>query len=277
MTHDHQTAGFLADELDLDGEVLRSYWTGAFDLVRAAAPDPVRAVLDLGAGTGVGTIALAELFPAAEVTAVDVSDDMLDRIRRKASERGLSDRLHTLTADLDAEWPLRDAVDVTWASMSLHHLADPERVLADLRGSTRPGGIVAVAEFSEHLRFLPDDLGFGRPRLEERCRDLVRHEQAHELPHLGSDWAPRLTGAGFRVVDERVFAIDVREQSAAAGRYAHVWLQMVHARLAERLDDDDRTALARLTDDTDPESVLRRTDLHVRGERTVTVGQNPET
>jgi SAM-dependent methyltransferase len=277
MTHDHHAPAGFAEMLDLDGEALHEYWTAALDFVSRAAPAGPERVLDLGAGSGVGTIALAQLFPAAEVTAVDVADELLDRIRGKAAHLGLTDRIRTLCADLDAEWPVTGQVDVVWASMSMHHLADPDRVLADLLSAIRPGGVVALAEFSEELRFLPDDLGFGRPGLEARCLAFVSHELAHELPHLGADWAPKLQAAGFGSVHEREFSIDVPGQSAAARRYAQLWLQRLSTGLADRLDADDRAALGRLTEEHDAESVLQRSDLRIRGTRTVTIGRNPGT
>jgi ubiquinone/menaquinone biosynthesis C-methylase UbiE len=273
--HNHATESFLAEELDLDGEVLGDYWSAALELVRSAAGDPVRRVLDLGAGSGVGTIALAQLFPVAEVIAVDVSADMLDRIRAKAGALGLADRVHTVEADLDAGLPALEPIDVTWASMSMHHVADPDRVLTEVFGATRAGGVVAVAEFSEHLRFLPDDVGIGRPGLEARCHEQVRHEHAQALPHLGSHWAPKLAAAGLQLVDERVFPIDVADGSPAARRYAQVWLQQLGARLAEQLDADDAHTLARLVEGDDPASVLNSGSVHIRGERTVTVARRP--
>jgi ubiquinone/menaquinone biosynthesis C-methylase UbiE len=273
--HDHSADAFLADELDLDGQVLHGYWSAALDLVRAAAGDHVQRALDIGAGTGVGTIALAQLFPVAEVIAVDVSADMLDRIRHKAAALGLADRVRTIEADLDAGVPPLEPIDVTWASMSLHHVADPDRTLAEVLGATRAGGVVGVAEFSEHLRFLLDDVGIGRPGLEARCLDLVRHRHADALPDLGSHWAPRLAAAGFTDVAERVFSIDVADGSPDARRYAQVWLQQVRAGLADQLDVDDRHTLARLVDADDPASVLNSGTVHIRGERTVTVGRRP--
>src|SRR6201746_2617421 len=88
--HDHESTSSPAELLDLDGEALRPYWAQALQLVPAAAGPSVRRVLDLGAGSGVGTIALAQLFGDAEVLAVDVSAEMLDRINGKARAPGLN-------------------------------------------------------------------------------------------------------------------------------------------------------------------------------------------
>lgn len=274
--HDHGSANGLADLLDLDAEVLRRYWDDALSWLRRVAGSAPRRILDLGAGTGTGTIALAQRFGGAEVTAVDAADGMLERIRTKALFLGLAERVHTVLADLDGDWPVAEPVDVTWASMSLHHLADPDRVLADLYRSTRPGGLLAVAEFAVQLRFLPDDLGFGRPGLEARCLELQRAEHAHSLPELGSDWAPRLGSAGFTVLEDRPFEIDLKPgRSAAAVDYARGWLGRLRGRFADRLVAEDRETLEVLLDGDGPESLRQRGDLRIRGTRSVTMARRP--
>jgi SAM-dependent methyltransferase len=266
----------LPELLDLDYEVLYGYWTGALSWLRRVAGAGRRRVLDLGAGTGTGTIGLAQWFGGAEVIAVDAEEGLLERIRVKALNLGLADRVHTVQADLDAGWPGIDGVDVAWASMSLHHLADPDRVLAELAAAIRPGGLLAVAEFEVQLRFLPDDLGFGRPGLEQRCLDLLHAEHAHSLPELGSDWAPRLDRAGFTVLAERPFQIELNpSHSAAAIDYAWGWLHRLRSGLADRLASDDLDALTVLLDGDGPESLRRRDDLQIRGCRTITLVQRP--
>jgi SAM-dependent methyltransferase len=269
---DHRDAAALAALLDLDGEALHTYWTDAMVWVRRAAGHATR-VLDLGAGSGVATIALAQRFGDAEVTAVDVSGELLAAIRAKALDLGLAHRIRTMCADLDGDWPVPGPVDVTWASMSLHHLADPARVLCDVFAATRPGGLVAVAEFSDELCFLPDDLGFGRPGLEARILDVLRDEHAASLPHLGANWSAHLSSAGFTVLDERVFVIDLKPTpSSAATRYACRWFERLRSGVAAQLADDDQEALDRLLDGDD---LSCREDLHLRGSRTVTLARRP--
>jgi len=266
----------LPDLLDLDYEVLYSYWSGALGWLRQAAGGGRRRILDLGAGTGTGTIDLAQRFGDAEVIAVDAEEDLLERIRIKALNLGLAERVHTVRADLDADWPGIDGVDVAWASMSLHHLAEPDRVLAELVAAIRSGGLLAVAEFEVQIRFLPDDIGFGRPGLEQRCLDLLQAEHAHTLPELGSDWAPRLARAGFAVLEERPFRIEQNpSHSPPAIDYAWGWLDRLRSGLADRLSQDDLDALTILLDGDGPESLRRRDDLEIRGCRTVTLVRRP--
>jgi SAM-dependent methyltransferase len=187
----------------------------------------------------------------------------------------MSDRIRTVLLDLDAGWPDVESVDLLWASMSLHHFADPDHVLSEAFGAVRPGGWIAVAEFDEPLRFLPDDLGVGRPGLERRCMDVTHRVHAEQLPHLGADWSARLSAAGFSDVEQRVFAIDLRPpHQPAAIRYTQLWLTRLAAGVGAQLDDDDRAVLTALVGDG-PDAAVHRDDLHVRGARTVTLGRRP--
>jgi SAM-dependent methyltransferase len=273
--HHHQHAADAPEEdaaamtalLDLDAEVLHAYLSEVIGWVADLVAGPPRRILDLGAGTGTGALALAQRFAGAEVIAVDMSAPLLGRLADKARDLGVAGRVRILQADLDAGWPAIDPVDLVWASASLHHMADPERVLTDVFATLHPGGLLAVTELGSFPRFLPGDLGAG---LEARCHAALDGELAHELPHLGSDWAPRLRRAGFDVVGERDFAIDLTPPlPAAAGRYAQASLRRLRSGVDGQLDAGDLAALDALIDDDGPDGVLHRTDLTVRTTRTV--------
>src|ERR1700722_2393715 len=278
--HAHRPAGAAEDDytdlLDLDAEVLRDYWSAALDWVRDAAAGTARTrLLDLGAGTGTGAIGLAQRFPDAEVVALDVSPVSLAKIAAKAAAAGLAARVHPVEADLDAGWPdLGTPLDLTWASASLHHMADPARVLRDALNATRPGGLIAVSEFSKQLLFLPDDLGFGRPGFEGRITDVLGHAYAEEMPTLGSQWAPRLAEAGWAGVAEQDFRVDLDPPTPpSAGRYARAWFARLSDGLADRLEPDDQATLAALLDSPSPRSLGNRADLHIRGGRTISIAR----
>jgi SAM-dependent methyltransferase len=264
--------------LDLDAEVLHDYWSAALDWVRQAATGGGWSrLLDLGAGTGTGALGLAERFPDAEVIAVDVEPGSLRRLESKAGALGLAGRVRAVEADLDAGWPDLGPLDLTWASMSLHHLADPGRALGDVLAATRPGGLIAVAEFADPLRFLPGDLGFGRASFEERVADRLGHAHAEALPTLGTAWAPRLAGAGWEVTGERAFPVDLDPPThPRATEYARAWFTRLADGLADRLDADDAATLAALLAADGPGSLSHRADLHIRGTRTITLARRPE-
>src|ERR1022692_2030209 len=178
----------LAELLDLDAEVLHSYLSELTAWIQEQATDLApRRILDLGSGTGTGAFALLRRFEGADVIALDRSEQLLRHLRDKARDLGVADRVRTVQADLDAGWPAVDTVDLVWASSSLHHLADPDRVLTEAYAALRPFGLLAVIEMDSFPRFLPDDVGLGRPGLEARCHALLAERHADEVPHLGSD------------------------------------------------------------------------------------------
>ena len=77
---------------------------------------------------------------------MDVSAAMLDHLRARARDLGLARRIQAVQADLDAGWPATGPVDLVWASNSLHHVKDPDQVLAGVFAALRPGGLLAVTE-----------------------------------------------------------------------------------------------------------------------------------
>jgi SAM-dependent methyltransferase len=270
-------AAAMSEMLDLDAEVLHDYLTELTGWVHRLATDPApRRILDLGSGTGTGTVALAREFPDARITALDASETLLNQLMTKARDLGLAERIEPVRADLDLAWPPIAPVELVWASASMHHLAEPDRVLADILASLAPGGRLVVVELDSFPSFLPEDLGIGRPGLEARTRAALREEMAVRLPHMGSDWGPALDKAGFAREAERHFTIDLRPPlPAAAGRYALASLSRLRHGVESRLSPEDSATFDALLDPEGPDSVLRRDDLNVRATRTVWIGRKP--
>jgi SAM-dependent methyltransferase len=271
--HDHHDTDVLPSLLDLDAEVLHAYLKDLTDQVHDLTGGAPGRILDLGCGTGTGTLALAERFTGAELIAVDMSAEMLHRLRDKAAKAGVADRIRTVQADLDEGWPEVHDVDLVWASASLHHVADPDRVLAAVFAAIRPGGLLAVAEMASVPRFLPDGAGGG---LEDRLHAALATRHAEEMPHRGEDWGPRLRKAGFTVEAARDFTIELTAPlPPAAGRYAQATLTRMRSGLQDQIGADDQAALRLLLDGDGPDSVLRRADLLVRAERSAWMCRRP--
>jgi len=232
----------------------------------------VRSILDLGAGTGSGSFGLLRHFTDAHVLAIDASAEMLERLRRRAEQLGLSDRVSTVCADLDQTVPGPGGADLAWASASLHHLADPDRTLAQLAAAIRPGGLLVVIELAGLPRFVPDHAPGGA--VESRAHALLAADRAADMPTMGSDWGPRLTRAGLVVELDRTILVDPTPSTPAVSAYAAATLTRIRERVADRLDPTDRGSLdALLAGGTS--DVRRRTDLRVSTERRLWIARRP--
>jgi SAM-dependent methyltransferase len=263
MAHDHS----LAEMLDLDADVLHDYHREVIGWAGSLAGGQPR-IVDLGAGTGAGTLALARHLPGARLTAVDMDQDMLDHLSGRAADAGLGDRIRTVRADLDGDWPADlGPADLVWASASMHHLADPARTLAQVHATLRPGGVFMITELDSIPRFLTDPAGVA---LEDRGHaEMARIRHEHGM-HMGEDWGARLTAAGFTVEAERRFDIELRQPLPSdAVRYAQASLQRMRHGLADRLSADDQAAL-----DTYVATAPDRDDLAIRTTRMVWVGRS---
>ncbi|GAA3542526.1 hypothetical protein GCM10022222_27780 [Amycolatopsis ultiminotia] len=271
--HGHQHDS-QAEILDLDAEVLAEH-TSSITAWLPVTAAPVQ-IVDLGSGTGAGTFALLARFPEAQVTAVDSSADHLHRLREKAREDGRADRVRTVQADLDGQWPDLGEPDLVWASASLHHMADPGGTLRQVHDLLTPGGLFAVVELAGFPRFLPDAAPEYRPGLEQRCHEASERHHATHVPHRGADWGPMLTAAGFALEGERTIAVNIENaRSAAVGRYALSSLRRMRGSVTGELSAEDLAALDELLDTDGPRSILRRADLAVRTERAVWAARRP--
>ena len=97
------------------------------------------AVLDLGAGTGQGTIALKRRYPGSRVVAMDLAPGMLQQARKRQT---LLRRFDRVVADA-AALPVGDATfDMIFSSLMLQWCNDPDRVLRECRRALRPGGVL---------------------------------------------------------------------------------------------------------------------------------------
>lgn len=135
-----------------------------------------RRVLDLGCGTGADSVLLAAR--GAEVSAVDISAELLALASQRASLDGQADRIVTLRGSTH-DIPVPDAsLDLVFGNAVLHHV-DLTLTAREVRRVLKPGGRAIFKEpirDSKILTFLrrlipyrqPDVSPFERPlRLDE--------------------------------------------------------------------------------------------------------------
>jgi precorrin-6B methylase 2 len=129
-------------------EDLGRLFAPAADALAAALP-AARAILDVGAGSGVWSLAMAARAPDAQVTALDLAE-VLPVFRRRAAALGLADRAHARAGDFHGE--LGGPYDRVVLANVLH-LEDEARaaaLIARAAAALAPGGeVVVVDTFAE--------------------------------------------------------------------------------------------------------------------------------
>lgn len=259
----------LAREAELRIPSLKEVAGWLRDLLGADdGPDAtVRRILDVGCGPGVASCLFARFFPSAEVVAVDQDPGMLTRTRIRAAEQRLTGRVVTQQAELPDEFDTLSPAELIWSSNAVHHLGDQQAALNALAATLRPGGLLAVAERGLTLRFLPRDIGMGRPGLQARLDAALEDwfdEMRTQLPgtvRVVEDWPAMLAGAGLIPTGSRTFLTDLPTPLGTAAReLLHTRLTWLRDRISDRLEHWDRLTLERLVDGDACTGILWRPD-----------------
>lgn len=171
---------------------------------------PIRDILDLTAGTGLQSVALAGL--GYSVTAADVSSAMLARCEARAAEAevGLANLVHRSVTEIDDE-NRYDACLSCFFGLN-HILADDElaAVFAGVQRALRPGGL-----FVFDMLNLLEDVLVSSPRSERSgVRDSVRYRSVMESRY--DTWSSLLH------FSERTEVVDVR------GNKRNVYVEFTH-------------------------------------------------
>lgn len=105
-------------------------------------------VADIGAGSGLFARPLAKAVGEKGIVfAVDIEPAMLSHIEKTAWEQQLHNLRPVLAAENDPKLP--EPVDLIVIINTLHHIPNPDVYLKKLRGYLRPGGRIAVIDFSD--------------------------------------------------------------------------------------------------------------------------------
>lgn len=153
-------------------------WAGAL-----ASLLPPLDVADFGCGTGMLSVAMARW--AKRVWAIDQNAQVLAQAKERAAREGhgnitfLSEDLHRLSVT-------DGRMDLVVISQSLHHVEDPDAVLAEAARIVKPGGRLVVLELMPHEeRWVLEQLGhrhlgFAPEALEASLRRVGFHSLSRE-------------------------------------------------------------------------------------------------
>jgi tRNA (cmo5U34)-methyltransferase len=204
---------FEAEAKEFDGLILKliPYYHDMINALVTALPfknlKPIK-VLDLGSGTGNISKAVKERFPKAQITCIDLAENMVEMARFKLSKY---DDIEYHVADF-CEFEFSDDYDAVVSSLALHHLQTDQTkkaVYNKIYNALKKGGVFYNADTILGSTDYLDDIFMQKwkefmlkslPPKEIQEKWLPQYYQedfpAPLMDHL--DW---LREAGFRKVD----------------------------------------------------------------------------
>jgi ubiquinone/menaquinone biosynthesis C-methylase UbiE len=151
MVHRFENADQWAKVFD---DPARDAWQQPDAVIAALALTPAMAVADVGAGTGYFTVRLARAVPQGRVIATDIEPDMVRYLTERAQKEQLANVRAVLSGAADPK--LEPAsVDRILVVDVWHHIADRAHYAAGLATALRPGGQVAIVDFTQEANHGP--------------------------------------------------------------------------------------------------------------------------
>jgi 2-polyprenyl-3-methyl-5-hydroxy-6-metoxy-1,4-benzoquinol methylase len=176
----------------------------------------VKRLLEVGCGVGAQTEILLRRFPALHVTGIDMSQQNLARARENLRRQPwASGRYDLQIADATSLELPAESFDAAFLCWVLEHVADPMRVLSEVRRMLRPGSPVVVTEV-QNMSFFLDP--YSKHTL---AYWLAFNDHQLELggdPFVGAKLGNLLQTVGFRDIttDVRTILLDNRAPGARA-------------------------------------------------------------
>src|SRR5512142_2263244 len=146
-------------------------------LVEYACPLPAMRVLDLASGTGEPAISLAmRVGPEGSVTALDLSQDLLEIAEKRARSRGLKN-FSTQQGDAHSLPFPDDTFDLGTSRFGVMFFRDPRKALGELRRVLRSGARACILAWGP----------FDQPYWKSMMGVVHRHVGGPLLPPDGPD------------------------------------------------------------------------------------------
>jgi phosphatidylethanolamine/phosphatidyl-N-methylethanolamine N-methyltransferase len=114
---------------------------GRKDAVRIANAQPGQRILEVGVGTG---LSLPYFRSDSEVTGIDVSNEMLEKARRRVARRNLGNVKAILEMDAEKMSFPDNSFDAVLALYVASVVPNPGRFAAEMRRVCRPGGTIVI-------------------------------------------------------------------------------------------------------------------------------------
>jgi ubiquinone/menaquinone biosynthesis C-methylase UbiE len=139
---------------------------------------PTDVVADIGAGTGYLTFRMAPKVPRGKVLAVDIQQEMLDRLVESAKKQGVTNVEPVLGTRSDPKLP-KEAVDAVLMVDAYHEFDQPREMMEAIVAALKPGGRVVLVEYRAE-----DPKVHIKPLHKMTQAQAIREMQAVGLTHV---------------------------------------------------------------------------------------------
>jgi ubiquinone/menaquinone biosynthesis C-methylase UbiE len=220
--------------------------------IERLGPLPGWLVLDVGCGTGASALPAAEAVgPTGSVIGVDLAENLLNRARAKAHERGLHN-VEFRQADMTALGFPDGHFDAVVSVFSIFFVPDMEAQVRELWRMVKPGGRLVITTWDAHIfqpiytawreavraqrpdlysAYNPWDRISTPEQLDRLLRDGgvpkadIAHIPASQALQTPEDWWTLVIGSGLRA------AVDAMDAPTAARLHDTIvgWVQENHA------------------------------------------------
>lgn len=114
-------------------------------LKERAEKNPKLTLLDVGSGSGTIATSLAKYIPEGNVTATDLSDDIMKRAEQLAREAGITNVTFQQADAYHLPFP-DESFDVVHTSQMLIHMDEPQNAIKELVRVAKKGGVISCRE-----------------------------------------------------------------------------------------------------------------------------------
>jgi ubiquinone/menaquinone biosynthesis C-methylase UbiE len=223
---------FSRAALGYDGEPLRFLRSSAEFLVDSLTVKSPQKILDVATGTGRAAILSAQaIWPDGLVTAVDISEGMLQQAKQNAAQAGVKNLQFTQANAEQLGFEFKnDYFDVVLCSSGIYIMRNIPQSISEWKRVVKPGGRVAFSTFGTGVlepmmsRFETALRAYGveiisptplyRLNTAENCKALLNHAGLKNIKILtkqsdyylpsAKDWITLVKNSGFRFPLERL-------------------------------------------------------------------------
>ncbi len=152
----------------------------------------------LDIATGGGHLAYTLSSKVAEIYATDLTEQMLEQVRKQTIEKGIKN-LKTQLEDVHNLTFPSESFDLVCSRLAPHHFHDIDKALKEMKRVTKKGGFV----------FIQDTLGPESPEARKFFNEIEKmRDPSHVHDLSGSEWIDL-----FRNTDLKLLKQDKREKS----------------------------------------------------------------